>query len=460
MIPRIANRGRSFKGAGQYYLHDKGASSKDRVAWTHTHNLPTSDPELAMKLMAHTAIHRNKLKLQAGVPLTGRKGNGKPVYSFSLAWQPEQEPQKEHMLELAFDALELLGLKEHEAVFVAHNDTAHPHVHVITNLVHPENGKTMRPQNDRLKFSEWAEAYEKEHGKIYCEERVINNELRRNGSKVKHREVKVDQALIIQNLYNKSEGSKAFQVALENQGFTLAKGDRRGFVLVDKDGNISSLSRQLKGQRAKDLNERLGDLQDLPKAKEISEERQYFLRDQYETERQKGIVDAAIKEDTKRKKEGKESSTKSPEIKASESFAEELDAKRKSEQNENQKSLRKEKEIRVFYEREKYLSQLEELKLKLAKASGDKERSSLQEQLRNLEKMLANIEERMKEQGVSPEAPEKRDFTQTPSKEQDNTPSKSTEDKAVENLEEERKKLRDQMKGKDKDRGNDFDLSL
>ena len=63
------------------------------------HNLPTSDPELGMKLMAHTVIHRNKLKLQAGVPLTGRKGNGKPVYSFSLAWQPEQEPQNEDLIE-------------------------------------------------------------------------------------------------------------------------------------------------------------------------------------------------------------------------------------------------------------------------------------------------------------------------------------------------------------------------
>lgn len=460
MIPRIAKRGSSFKGAGQYYLHDKEKSTKERVAWTHTHNLPTSDPELAMKWMAHTAIHRNKLKQQAGIPPTGRKGNDKPVYSFSLAWQPEQEPQKEHMLELAFDALALLGLKDHEAVFVAHNDTAHPHVHVITNLVHPENGKTMRPQNDRLKFSAWAEAYEKEHGKIYCEERVINNERRRNGEKIKHREVKIDQALIIQNLYNQSDNGKAFQEALEKAGFTLAKGDRRGFVLVDKDGNISSLSRQLKGQRAKDLKQHLGDLTDLPNGKNLSEERQYFLRDQYEIDRQKGIVDAAIEEDENRKKEGRKSDTKSPEIKSPKSFAEELDAKRKTEAEQTEKSLKKERQIRAFYEREKYVSKLEELKQKLAKAKGDKERTALQKQLAGLQKTLSDLDQRMREQGVSPEPNETRDFTQTPSKEQDNISSKPTQDQEIKKRDEEREKLRKQMKRKGMDRGDDFDLSL
>ncbi len=43
MIPRIADRGHSFKGAGLYYLHDKKAKTKERVAWTHTHNVGTND---------------------------------------------------------------------------------------------------------------------------------------------------------------------------------------------------------------------------------------------------------------------------------------------------------------------------------------------------------------------------------------------------------------------------------
>jgi len=63
------------------------------------------------------------------------------------------------------DILEQLGLKDHEAVFVAHQETDHPHVHVICNLVNPNDGRTAVPSYDFLTHSKWAEAYEKEHGK-------------------------------------------------------------------------------------------------------------------------------------------------------------------------------------------------------------------------------------------------------------------------------------------------------
>lgn len=39
MVPYITDRGHSFKGAGLYYLHDKGEQTNERVAWTHTVNL-------------------------------------------------------------------------------------------------------------------------------------------------------------------------------------------------------------------------------------------------------------------------------------------------------------------------------------------------------------------------------------------------------------------------------------
>ena len=60
MIPRVAKPGRSFKGAGAYYLHDKGHRSTDkRVLFTHTENLPTRDPEKALKCMAGPPCTRN-----------------------------------------------------------------------------------------------------------------------------------------------------------------------------------------------------------------------------------------------------------------------------------------------------------------------------------------------------------------------------------------------------------------
>jgi hypothetical protein len=79
---------------------------------------------------------------------------------------------------MARDSLKALGLSEHEAVIACHTDKEHHHVHVVVNTVHPYTGKTAPMKFSKLEFSRWAEAYEKEHG-IHCEERIKNNEKRR-----------------------------------------------------------------------------------------------------------------------------------------------------------------------------------------------------------------------------------------------------------------------------------------
>lgn len=297
MVPWIANRGNSFKGAGMYYLHDKEAQTSERVAWTYTHNLPTDDPHKAMKWMAATAIQSDMLKKEAGIKPTGRKSTKGVVYAYALAWHPDEKPEPQHMREKAMETLELLGLSEHQAVFVAHQETNHDHVHCVVNLIHPETGKTAVLYKDQLRLSEWALKYEQENGQVYCKEREKNNELRKDKSNqnkiIKHKEEKLERANLIQNLYERSDSGKAFNAALEEQGYSIARGDKRGFVLVDHNGEIYSLSRQLKGQRASDIKNRLADLDNnaLPQAKELSETRKYFYRDDYETQWQKDITE-------------------------------------------------------------------------------------------------------------------------------------------------------------------------
>lgn len=154
------------------------------IAWTETVNLRTADPEKAWRIMAATAENQAALKQAAGTKMTGRK-LAKPVYTYSLAWHPEQKPSQLEMLEAAKETLDVLKMEEHQALIVCHNDTAHPHVHVIVNRVHPETGLAAKTSQDRLKLSRWAEAYERAGGKIYCQERVINNARRDQGEFVK-----------------------------------------------------------------------------------------------------------------------------------------------------------------------------------------------------------------------------------------------------------------------------------
>lgn len=186
MVPKVAAKGTSFKGAGLYYLHDKQASTTERVAFTHTENLATDDPDLALRMMAHTAINQNRIKAANGGARTGRKLTF-PVYTYSLSWAPGEQPTQEQMIEAGQQTLKELGLDGHEVLMVAHNDEPHPHIHLIVNRVHPQTGKAAALSNDHLKLSRWAEAYEREQGKIRCEQRVLNNEARRKGQFVKDR---------------------------------------------------------------------------------------------------------------------------------------------------------------------------------------------------------------------------------------------------------------------------------
>ena len=363
MIPRVALRGHSFKGAGQYYLHDKGAETSERVEWTHTHNLVTNDPEKAFRYMAWTAMNAEQLKANSGVARTGRKATAGPVYSFSLAWHPEQKPEKEEMMRGAFDTLEGLGLIEHEAVMVAHNETEHPHVHVICNLVHPETGKRAIPSYDYLTLSNWAEDKEIEGGKIYCEQRVKNNERRRREAKkdrelalIKHRSEKAARAQEIKELYERSDSGKAFRAGLEEAGYALAKGDKRGYVLVNESGDIFSLSRQLKGQRAKDIKGRLADIDQntLPQAKTLSDERKHFYRDDYEAKWQNNLVDDAIEADKDKREQQRFARTYK-------SYAANLDPILKRERAEDRKRREKELELDRFYKIKQQKAKLRKL---------------------------------------------------------------------------------------------------
>jgi hypothetical protein len=180
MVPRVSKPGRSFKGAAAYYLHDKGAQTAERVAFTGTFNLPTQDAQRAVAHMVDTAENAAALKMAAGLRATGRKLE-KPVYSYSLAWHPDQTPGRDEQIQAVQASLERLGLNDHQAVIVGHTDTQHPHVHVIVNRVHPETGKAANLGRDHVTLSKWAQSYEAERGHIYCRQRTTNNAARERG---------------------------------------------------------------------------------------------------------------------------------------------------------------------------------------------------------------------------------------------------------------------------------------
>ena len=175
MIPRIQT-GTSFKGAELYYLHDKRAEgekvreTKERVTWTYAINTLEDEPEAVLAEMRHTAFNQYLLKWESGNRVDGRPTE-KPVMTVALSWPRGENPTRDDMIETGHSFLQHMKWEGHQVLFVAHSDTKHPHVHLIINRVHPETGMTQDAAWTKHRSQQWALAYERERGHIYCEKR-------------------------------------------------------------------------------------------------------------------------------------------------------------------------------------------------------------------------------------------------------------------------------------------------
>jgi len=249
MVPKVAGKGRSFKGAGLYYLHDKKADTRERVAFTHTENLPTSDPDKAIKCMAWTALRQQELKTRSGGSAKGRKLT-QPVYCYSLSWAPGEEPSRDQMIGAAKDTLKALGMADHEALLIGHSDEPHPHIHVIVNRVHPETGIAAKLSNDHLKLSAWAEAFERLQGQIRCDQRVENNELRRQGQFAKDRQSQ--HAAEFHRWRQERAERRSASRSFERSALAVRHDAERDALRAGRDKKIDGLRQRLRDQTRAD----------------------------------------------------------------------------------------------------------------------------------------------------------------------------------------------------------------
>jgi hypothetical protein len=177
MIPRLCSSGRSFKGLSQYLSHDPQARSAERVAWTHTLNCANDHVPSAVHEMYSTYTHAELLKQENGVRAGGRQLET-PVKHVSLNWHPSERPSHEEMIAAAQSYLEHMGWQEHQAILYAHGEKAYCHLHIMLNAIHPETGLKLDDSFEKRRTQEWALGHEREHGRIFCEQRLLEPDQR------------------------------------------------------------------------------------------------------------------------------------------------------------------------------------------------------------------------------------------------------------------------------------------
>jgi hypothetical protein len=145
MVGKVST-GSSFSGLAEYLTKDEG-----RVAWTEPRWMIGTDPqEVAREMEAATLVADSRLE--------------KPVYHVSISFSEADRPTREQMQQAADRVLGELGLSEHQALLVAHEDKGHPHLHVMANRVHPETGKAATVSFDYRRVESVLRELEKEWG--------------------------------------------------------------------------------------------------------------------------------------------------------------------------------------------------------------------------------------------------------------------------------------------------------
>lgn len=101
----------------------------------------------------------------------------------ALSWsaeegiRPDSNNGKVRMVAGARAYMEHMGWKGHQCLIVCHNDTAHPHAHLVINRIHPETGMAQDKAWVKHRSNQWALKYEREMGAVLCEGRVDKYEL-------------------------------------------------------------------------------------------------------------------------------------------------------------------------------------------------------------------------------------------------------------------------------------------
>ena len=193
-----------------------------------------------------------------------------PFFSLSHSPPPNERVPIE-VFETAIEQIEQkLGLEDQPRAIVFHEKEGRRHAHVVWSRIDTDEMKAINLPFYKMKLKDVSRELYLEHGwKIPAGlvDRKDRNPLnfsreewqqaRRAGLNPK--EIK----RTFQESWAISDNRNAFAQALLSKSFVLARGDRRGYVALDYQGEIYAVARYT-GVKAKDVRERLGDPNELP----------------------------------------------------------------------------------------------------------------------------------------------------------------------------------------------------
>lgn len=256
MIIKGSERG----GAKQLALHLTNLQDNDHVELHKVHGCIAQDIEGA--LIEIYAISR-------------ATNCTNPFFSVSLS-PPKYATPTVADYEAAVDRIaQHLGLDRQSYILLFHEKAGRRHAHVVYSRIDLDTMKAINLPFYKDRLNEIAHELFLAHGWDLpkgFESRALSSPTNydlteyHEGKKA-GRDVGRLKKLFL-DCWQRSDSRKGFEAALQEHGFYLCQGKRRGFVLLDESGNIYSLSRWL-GVKSKALTDKLGLPDDLPTIEQV-----------------------------------------------------------------------------------------------------------------------------------------------------------------------------------------------
>jgi hypothetical protein len=186
---------------------------------------------------------------------------------YSLSINPPAPLTRQQYL-AAVDRIEKgLGLAGQPRAIVFHVKNGREHCHVVWSRIDSRNLRAVHISHDRMKLRTLARELAREFG-LPLPEGLARDLRDQNGPKrditlAEKRQAELtgitpeERRAVITAAFRASDTAEAFRAALAQHGYVLAQGDRRGFVVVDRFGDVHSLARQIEGIKTGALKQRL-----------------------------------------------------------------------------------------------------------------------------------------------------------------------------------------------------------
>ena len=205
------------------------------------------------------------------------KGTKCEQFMFSLSFNPpkDKDASEQDLLDAIERAEKAVGLDNQPRAIVFHEKEGRRHAHAVWSRIDTSTMKAINLPHFKNRLKNLSRELYLDHGWD------LPDGLRHGGGRSplnftldewqQAKRLKLDPREIKQSFieaWERSDSAKGFQHALEEKGYFLAKGDRRGFVAIDVNGEVFSVPRMI-GIKTKEVKARLGDPNDLQSVDDI-----------------------------------------------------------------------------------------------------------------------------------------------------------------------------------------------